>query len=116
MDSMSRWLVGSSSISRDGSRSRSFARAMRICQPPENSEHGRGMSEILNPSPIRTLSTRERSFDSSASSRLRSISPASETASAYSGDDGSAERITASARAIFSRMATIPSKADSASS
>src|SRR5438874_7683321 len=34
--SRSRWLVGSSSSSRFGCPSSSFASAMRICQPPEN--------------------------------------------------------------------------------
>ena len=53
--SRSKWLVGSSSSSRSGWRRKSLASAMRICQPPENSEHGRSKSVTLKPRPDRIL-------------------------------------------------------------
>ena len=60
-DSKSRWFVGSSSKSTSGLRMSSFASAMRICQPPENSVVERVMSRSVKPRPNSTL----RTFDSS---------------------------------------------------
>ena len=53
--SRSRWFVGSSSSSRPGRPSSSFASAMRICQPPEKVSHGRSRSEGVKPSPRSTV-------------------------------------------------------------
>ena len=56
MDSMSKWLVGSSSKSKSGCCSRIFANSMRIRHPPENSEQGRSKSLRSKPKPIIVLS------------------------------------------------------------
>lgn len=89
---------------------------MRICQPPENSQQGLCISEIEKPNPCNTVSTRERSFDSSASSSLWVMSPISEIASEYSGKDGSAVAKILSTSASFSRSSITFSNADSTSS
>ena len=49
--SRSRWLVGSSSSSRSGSRNSAEASATRIRQPPENELTGRACAAASNPSP-----------------------------------------------------------------
>ena len=57
IDSMSRWLVGSSRRSTSGFWSRIFASSIRMRQPPENSEVGRSKSERRKPSPTSVLSS-----------------------------------------------------------
>ena len=56
IDSMSRWLVGSSSSNTSGRCSSNLANSMRMRQPPENSEVGRVKSERTKPKPTKVFS------------------------------------------------------------
>ena len=56
--SRSRWLVGSSSSSRSGSRNSARASATRIRQPPENSPTGRACAAASKPRPASTVAAR----------------------------------------------------------
>ena len=69
IDSISRWLVGSSSSNKSGCCSRIFANSIRIRQPPENSEQGRSKSFRSKPKPmmVRSISAMNRASSPLAS-------------------------------------------------